>query len=224
MKLAVFSRESKFLTSWNDHCEWSLDTKEALLHDSNEIEGKEGGFIETGSTDAYWVNPDNFRIIEQEQAVQELCTFIDGIIDGDVIANMMTNIVGGEWKNSGIDGSIWICDGREMDGDNILEIIKESTIEPKALVWSLNDANENIFYWIDSDERINSTPAPDYDNFRAQMHDLAQQMESLTAFHMQVNGLKSEDCQSVYLQQQISGVDMALNGTEVEDVKSFNDF
>lgn len=218
MKLAVFSFDMGFLTSWEG--KWSWEPKDALLHNDDANQERQAVTV-NGKYDAVWINPDDYRNISVNQAVNELCVQINSLLNGQDIADYMTRITGCEWKY--LEDSVWECGGRTMEGDNIIETLNETNIETETLCAALNEISD-IRYWEGEDsENIHTSPAPDYDIFKNRAESLLAELEGLVEYHLKDDGDTSEDSQKIGFRIALQEVDSLLNGTAKSDVKAFND-
>ena len=221
MYLVLFNAELKFLTS-RDSNEgvWSDDRKDALIHNAEQHEATLGKAIDgPGANHSEWMNPDDFRSIDNVQAINELIVQLDTINDGNETSLLMESLVGGKWDY--LDNGEWSCDGKNVGGDDIIELINESQIDNEPLIAALNE-HSNILYWEVDSGVINTTPAPDEDNFIDQIKGLHDQLESLIKFHMSDKGLLSSECQRMQMLLALSELEHSINGCTPEDFKSFN--
>lgn len=221
-RFAIFSTEKGFFLGGNSDSSWSWLPEDAVLF-RVEDHYQEGSVADIISNDeiSTFINPDNIRQLNHDDAVAELISSIE-FTNGDKLADSLNTLSGDDWEYEG--DSTWLCNGRPFDGDNIIEAINEHGFDHVSLTEVLNTHSDH-FYWAEDPEEgetIYATAAPDLSNFREQADSLLEELENLANFHLKEDGLKSYDCQLVGIRQAIFEVQKLVNGTTQEDVDNDN--
>ena len=217
-RFAIFSEEKGFYLGGNSDSSWSWLLDDAILFrvEDHYQEGSVADYISDDDNSTF-INPDNIRQLNHDDAVAEFISLIE-FTNGDDLANTLNTLTGDNWEYEG--DSSWLCNGRTLDGDNIIEVVNELCFDHVSLTEALNTHSEK-FYWAedpDEGETIYATAAPDLTNFKEQAQSLLEELDTLANFHLKDDGLKSNDCQLVGIQQAIFEVQKLVNGTSAMDV------
>lgn len=130
MKLALLNiAQMTFLKSESEN-KWVNDYTDALLIESNE--NQIHGSFKNDDLNLVFIDPSKIQSSSSEELLDLLVDGINGLFDGNKIAEAMTDITGCDYTYT--EDSVWSVGGRSMDGDNLIETIVETEISTKELI------------------------------------------------------------------------------------------
>jgi len=164
MKLAIFNKESKFLTGIHiDSITWSTNPQDALLVNADGITEKEGAKV-SHVEDAIWVDPNSIQTLSESDVIELFSIIVTRTDDNKKAISALKEVTGKKWS---FKKNILNFNNNPMGHDNVYNYVTSWGLPIVPVVNSINELSKSLYWPSDEVDVFYTLPHPEQDSFGA---------------------------------------------------------